>query len=191
MKKTILLLFLIIVCYYLIIISCGDSITNTPISDSMKDTSVILNRISDTTVAIGSIFRTNRVCLPIKDTTTAANHDAPYYDYIIALGYSIEDGKIVFPDSSRCDPWLFFRGECGQEWSYCEMMGNDLINVVETVGTWWASYAVCVFEDSSQCLENLYWLGLCEEGQCSNYKFIDGCCNEVADSTVDIIKVVE
>ncbi len=50
----------------------------------------------------------------------------------------------VFPDSTECDEWLFFRGVCGQKFSYCALKGCQ----TETQSTGTSQYAVCVCIDS-------------------------------------------
>ena len=61
--------------------------------------------------------------------------------YCVALGYEyeiIEDDKggqygvCIFPDNSECSTWAFYRGKCGQEWSYCKRQGYDL----KDLGRW-------------------------------------------------------
>lgn len=50
----------------------------------------------------------------------------------------------IFPDSTECDEWLFFRGVCGQIFSYCARKGCQ----TETESTETSQYAVCVCVDS-------------------------------------------
>lgn len=50
----------------------------------------------------------------------------------------------VFPDSTQCDEWSFFRGTCGQEFSYCASKGCRTETVIEEA----SQYAVCVCLDS-------------------------------------------
>lgn len=50
----------------------------------------------------------------------------------------------VFPDKSECDEWLFFRGVCGNEFSYCARKGC----LTETEFNETSQYAVCVCSDS-------------------------------------------
>jgi putative hemolysin len=59
--------------------------------------------------------------LAVPTAMGAPNPTAVYCD---ALGYEIEtrnnDGCCVFPDGSACEEWAFYRGECGQQFTYCE-----------------------------------------------------------------------
>ncbi|HCT29210.1 MAG TPA: hypothetical protein DIW31_00390 [Bacteroidales bacterium] len=50
----------------------------------------------------------------------------------------------VFPDSTECDEWSFFRGTCGQAFSYCARKGCQ----IETETSESSQYAVCVCVDS-------------------------------------------
>ena len=60
--------------------------------------------------------------------------------YCVELGYewSVETGELgdygmcTFPDNSECEEWAFWRGECGQEWTYCEQQGGEIITVNST-----------------------------------------------------------
>jgi putative hemolysin len=73
--------------------------------------------------------------------------------YVKFLGYKSEvrvdssgnqSRVCVFPDNTECDEWLFFRGICGQKFSYCTRKGCQ----IETESTETAQYAVCVCIDS-------------------------------------------
>lgn len=75
--------------------------------------------------------------------------------YVKFLGYKSEtriDNQgnqsrvCIFPDNSECDEWLFFRGICGQKYSYCALKGCDTESFVDTVAH--TEYAVCVCSDS-------------------------------------------
>jgi putative hemolysin len=57
--------------------------------------------------------------------------------YCTELGYewSVETGELgdygvcTFPDDTVCEEWDFWRGECGQDWTYCEQQGGQVITV--------------------------------------------------------------
>jgi putative hemolysin len=58
---------------------------------------------------------------------------------------TIKEGQIgvcIFPDGSECEEWAFYRGKCGQEWSYCELHGYDLKNLSQQEG--WFKGGICV-----------------------------------------------
>jgi putative hemolysin len=45
------------------------------------------------------------------------------YEYKVLKTKDGEQGVCVFPDGSQCDEWAFYRGEAGQEFSYCARNG--------------------------------------------------------------------
>jgi len=59
-----------------------------------------------------------------------------------------EYGVCIFPDSSECNEWDFFRGKCGQKFSYCELMGCDIIIKTRTDGSQPYDYPFCSCTDS-------------------------------------------
>ena len=65
-------------------------------------------------------------------------------------------GICQFPDGSECEEWAFFRGECGQTFSYCETNDGSL-EVINGVAT-------CVFADGSTCVESDYFTEVCAPG---------------------------
>ena len=68
-----------------------------------------------------------------------------------------QDGVCIFPDGSQCGEWDFLAGRCGQEFSYCEQQGYDLVDEGTNIGT-------CVFPDGSSCSEFEYFEGTCAPG---------------------------
>jgi putative hemolysin len=50
----------------------------------------------------------------------------------------------ILPDSTECDEWAFFRGKCGNAFSYCALKGCT--TETDTAGT--SEFAVCVYSDS-------------------------------------------
>ncbi len=104
------------------------------------------------------------------------NPSAVYCD---ALGYEIEtrnnDGCCVFPDGSACELWSFYRGECGQKFTYCEQQGYRIENRVEDIGTFTVEYAVCIFDDGSECSEQSYLKGECGPSNCTRWTMRYGC----------------
>lgn len=51
------------------------------------------------------------------------------YDWRIEETPLGEVGICIFPDGTECGEWAFFEGECGQEWSFCEQQGGEIITV--------------------------------------------------------------
>jgi len=105
--------------------------------------------------------------------------------YCHDLGYDTEtrtnpetggqSGYCVFPDGSSCPTWAFYRGECGQNFTYCEQQGYRIENRVEDMGTFTVKYAACVFDDCSECGEQEYVDGECGPSNCSRWTMKDGC----------------
>ncbi|MHC4545662.1 MAG: putative hemolysin [Planctomycetota bacterium] len=71
--------------------------------------------------------------------------------YCTRLGYKYEIvaddegnqyGLCILPDDNACMAWAFYRGKCGEEWSYCKRNGYDLRNLLQHEG--WFRGAVCV-----------------------------------------------
>lgn len=78
--------------------------------------------------------------------------------YCSFLGYKLESrcdsagneyGMCVFPDGSQCDTWAFFRGACGEKWSYCAKKGWETLNIRKNNGSWTAEYCACSRTDST------------------------------------------
>jgi len=79
----------------------------------------------------------------------------PASAYVQFLGYKSEirvdslgnQAKVcIFPDSSECDEWLFYRGICCTKYSYCAIKGCETENLVDSLTH--SSYAICVCSDS-------------------------------------------
>jgi putative hemolysin len=105
--------------------------------------------------------------------------------YCDAQGYDLEIrtnpetggqvGYCVFPDGSACEEWDFYRGECGQNFTYCERQGYRIENRIEDMGTFTVEYAACVFDDCSECSEQSYFDGKCGPSNCSSWTLASGC----------------
>lgn len=52
----------------------------------------------------------------------------------------------ILPDGRECDEWLFFRGSCGKEFSYCAIKGCSTENYTDSAAR--TGYAVCTCTDS-------------------------------------------
>ena len=119
---------------------------------------------------------------PKEAKSTMANPAAVYctdlgYDFLVRE--SAEGGQAgfcIFPDSSECPAWEFFRGECGNEWSYCAKQGFTLETRRDTTAGRSGAYAVCVFDDGSECLEQEFLKGTCKPGQCRKWIMTEGGC---------------
>ena len=111
-----------------------------------------------------------------KPTESSVEQPNPAASYCTALGYDIENGDCVFPDGAKCDAWDFYRGTCAQEKTYCEQQGFKIENRVEKAGSATYEYAVCGFDDGSECLEEAYQAGKCNPSECTKWLISkDGC----------------
>ena len=77
--------------------------------------------------------------------------------YCKFLGYDTEIRKdiqgneyavCIFPDGSECDTWSFYRGSCGQQFSYCSKKGYETKSITEVNDTYSITYCACA------CLHN-------------------------------------
>ncbi|OGM01525.1 hypothetical protein A3K72_04185 [Candidatus Woesearchaeota archaeon RBG_13_36_6] len=85
---------------------------------------------------------------------------ADYY-YCTGLGYKyemrIENNThyeyCMFPNGEECDAFDFIGGECGREFTLCNIKGYTLKIGVEQHEGFNATYAICIFPDRSYCKE--------------------------------------
>jgi len=88
------------------------------------------------------------------DMVTVSN---PAATYCVMLGYQngIQEmageqvSTCTMPDGTLCDAWQFFRGTCGQEFSWCAQNGYQIQNVIENNGSSTQEYAICVDADGN------------------------------------------
>lgn len=129
-------------------------------------------------------------CTGASPTPFGGGLPNPASEYCADLNYTLEGSDCVFPPSNcgpeggncinatvtRCEQWAFFRGRCGKEFSFCAKSGFTLENRTSDMGGWTTEYAVCVFNDSSECLEQAYLAGTCRQGQCLRWDQTVGGC---------------
>ncbi len=72
------------------------------------------------------------------------------YEYEIVKTPEGELGFVLLPSGERCEAWDFFRGTCGQEYSYCARQGLGTLTKVEHVGSFTTECAICVAEDGTE-----------------------------------------
>lgn len=101
----------------------------------------------------------------------------PAAKFCVDSGYQYEGGMCIFPDGSKCEEWAFYRGECGQKFTYCEKQGNKVESRVETETIKDAQfiYAICKFPDGTECGEEDYQQGKCKPGECKQWTLSIGC----------------
>lgn len=61
-----------------------------------------------------------------------------------------QHGVCVFSNSSSCSDWEFYKGKCGQEYSYCAKNGYDLISVADGHDQSSYEYSVCMSKNDGQ-----------------------------------------
>ncbi|MBW2977092.1 DUF333 domain-containing protein [Candidatus Woesearchaeota archaeon] len=128
---------------------------------------------------IGLFLANGWVIVPIneeKHLEKEAGVSNPAVVYCKNLGYKLEAANCIFPDGSKCEEWSFFRGKCGQQFTFCVKQGFSIKNLIDNMGTWTAEYAVCTFDDDSECLEQDYFEGKCSRSECKKWKMSEGGC---------------
>lgn len=81
----------------------------------------------------------------------------PATSYCSLLGYQtgIQDtaqgqvGICTLPDGEVCGEWDFFRGKCGQDFTWCAVNGLQVRAVSESDGSSIQEYAVCIDESGN------------------------------------------
>ena len=53
------------------------------------------------------------------------------YEYKVVKTEDGERGIVTLPDGKECDAWAFYRGECGEEFSYCARKGWPVAKIAE------------------------------------------------------------
>ncbi len=71
----------------------------------------------------------------------------------------------IFPDGSECEEWAFYRGKCGQEWSYCAQQGYGMKDLTQNEG--WEKGGICIDKNTGEEIGSIYDLmNLREELSC-------------------------
>jgi len=82
----------------------------------------------------------------------------PSSTYCLSLGYNLTNGEgggfCIFPDKTECEEWKFYRGKCGQEWSYCTLKSYDLKNLTNNEG--WGEGAICINKTTKEEVGNVF-----------------------------------
>ena len=96
-------------------------------------------------------IRGQNKAIPSRKEQKSIGTPDPSAVYCTRLGYKYEivtdekggqHGVCIFPDNSECTAWDFYRGKCGQEWSYCKRNGYDLKDLRRHEG--WFRGATCI-----------------------------------------------
>jgi putative hemolysin len=97
-----------------------------------------------------------------------AGMGSPAAGYCLGLGYTLSrEGYCVFPDGTQCPDWHFFRGQCGQKYSYCNTHGGSVSYREVTKGQMQLAFAVCTLPNGKECLDSTF----AETGRCESVSF--------------------
>jgi putative hemolysin len=105
--------------------------------------------------------------------------------YCEKLGYQLETRNdesggqrsvCLFPDGSECGTVAFFNGTCGSKYSFCEKRGHHLSARKSEISEMITEYAVCEFDDGTECLESEYIACNCRPGDCAQWNMEAGGC---------------
>lgn len=122
--------------------------------------------INDDGKEIGNVYdllllgeSTNTDFSPKNVKTGVANPSTVYCSEMGYIGKKITtaDGDYsicTFSDGSKCESWDFYRGTCGQNWSYCSMHGYDIKNLSQSEG--WIYGAICVDKNTKIGVNSIY-----------------------------------
>ena len=70
------------------------------------------------------------------------------------IGYVAQRPR--FPDGTSCDEWDFWRGECGQEHSFCARQGGHVVARTEGSSGSTGTYAICTLPNGTSCKEQAF-----------------------------------
>lgn len=92
-------------------------------------------------------------CSPLAQSNGSAN---PAAVYCVELGYTNANEQCTFPDGTSCEEWSFYRGECGQAHSFCNLHGGSLSSETKDMGGWTGTFAICTFPSGASCEEDTF-----------------------------------
>ena len=109
-------------------------------------------------------------------TGSSLSNPAAVYCDKLGYTYDLNSDRCVFDDKAYCDAWAFYRGSCGQSKTYCEQNGGTIKSITETINGTTYQYAVCHFNNNTECSEQDYVDGKCTPGECSIWRMSQGGC---------------
>lgn len=120
-------------------------------------------------------------CGPRKQGDEGPNRAGLYCETLgYAAGFSVVEGKSVrvcrFSAKRQCELWDFYYGRCGNRYSKCETKGFIVRPRVERLPKGEVAYAVCLFDDGSECVEQDFLEGRCKRTECKKWSFAQGGC---------------
>lgn len=105
------------------------------------------------------------------------NLTVPHLNYCKGLGYNIDvEDNCIFENGESCQAWEFLKGKCYKELSFCQKNGYKLETKSDKIESGVFEYAICVFDDKTECEEYQYFIGKCSPGQCKKYELSKGGC---------------
>jgi putative hemolysin len=74
-------------------------------------------------------------------------------------------GVCIFPDGTDCEEWSFYRGECGQSHSFCNLHGGTISAPPVDGGSFTSTSGICTLANGQSCAESNYAAScVCEIG---------------------------
>ena len=73
--------------------------------------------------------------------------------YCSRVGGTPEADTCTFADGTTCEQWSFYRGECGQAFSFCNQNGGQVSADKEDSGGFTITFALCTLPDGRSCKE--------------------------------------
>ena len=107
---------------------------------------------------------------PDPDINNKYGEPDPAAVYCEGLGYKykiMEDGMknqygvCVFPDKNECREWSFFKGKCGNNYSFCETNGGEISTITDQNCPYSHECANCTLPGGNECFEWDYFNGEC------------------------------
>jgi putative hemolysin len=123
---------------------------------------VVVNLLGCSSSEITQFRAQNGTNLDSKKHKLAGMPD-PSAVYCKRLGYNLkvitddeggQYGVCIFPENSECEAWAFYRGKCGQPWSYCTQCGYELKDLGPREG--WVKGVVCIDKTTQEEIGNVF-----------------------------------
>ncbi len=121
-------------------------------------TAIVIGVVLVVGIVLLSLYPSERV-EPSDETEVVIHNEVgvpnPAGGLCRALGYEPEyhqsgGSYCIFPDKTRCEQWAFYKGECGQEWSYCALKGYDVETRDDGKDLHSIVYSFCIDKESGE-----------------------------------------
>jgi putative hemolysin len=111
-----------------------------------------------------AVFATGCTATVVDDERQNTGPGNPASIYCKSQGYTsrLTDSNCVFPDATSCGEFAFYRGECGQTFSYCNKKGGKVRAVTSTTGGSTSAYAVCALNGVDCKEQDFLASGVCK-----------------------------